>query len=116
MATVTTTITPTPAPTTTRLVIEKSKESEDGGGGEDGESGAEGGEHVAAVNVPKEHELVPDTVCPESHVGWHVDPCFRTTVNILKQSSNTRACVYSEVRKYFRTQLRTVILYVDMAS
>ena len=27
------------------------------------------GEHVAAVNVPKEHELVPDTVYPELHVG-----------------------------------------------
>ena len=26
-------------------------------------------EHVAAVNVPKEHELVPDTVYPELHVG-----------------------------------------------
>ena len=31
-------------------------------------------EHVAAVNVPKEHELVPDTVYPELHVGWHVEP------------------------------------------
>ena len=31
-------------------------------------------EHVAAVNVPKEHELVPDTIYPELHVGWHVDP------------------------------------------
>ena len=31
-------------------------------------------EHVAAVNVPKEHELVPDTIHPELHVGWHVDP------------------------------------------
>jgi hypothetical protein len=30
--------------------------------------------HVAAVNVPKEHELVRDTVYPESHVGWQVDP------------------------------------------
>ena len=30
--------------------------------------------HVAAVNVPKEHELVPDTVYPELHVGWQVDP------------------------------------------
>ena len=25
--------------------------------------------HVAAVNVPKVHELVPDTVYPELHVG-----------------------------------------------
>ena len=32
------------------------------------------GEHVAAVKVPVVHELVPDTVYPESHVGWHVDP------------------------------------------
>ena len=31
-------------------------------------------EHVAAVNVPKEQELVPDTVYPELHVGWHVEP------------------------------------------
>ena len=36
--------------------------------------------HVAAVNVPKEHELVPDTVYPESHVGWHVDPLARELV------------------------------------
>ena len=31
-------------------------------------------EHVAAVKVPKAHELDPDTVYPELHVGWHVDP------------------------------------------
>ena len=37
-------------------------------------------EHVAAVNVPKEHELVPDTVYPELHVGWHVDPLARELV------------------------------------
>ena len=30
--------------------------------------------HVAAVSVPAVHELVPDTVYPSSHVGWHVDP------------------------------------------
>ena len=35
---------------------------------------------VAAVNVPKEHELVPDTVYPESHVGWHVEPLARELV------------------------------------
>ena len=29
-------------------------------------------EHVAAVK--KAHELDPDTVYPELHVGWHVDP------------------------------------------
>ena len=37
-------------------------------------------EHVAAVNVPKEHELGPDTVYPELHVGWHVDPLARELV------------------------------------
>jgi|OM-RGC.v1.030765263 hypothetical protein len=30
--------------------------------------------HVAAVSVPALHELVPDTVYPLLHVGWHVDP------------------------------------------
>ena len=39
-------------------------------------------EHVAAVNVPKEHELVPETVYPESHVGWHVDPLARELVQV----------------------------------
>ena len=37
-------------------------------------------EHVAAVSVPALHELVPDTVYPESHVGWHVDPLARLIV------------------------------------
>ena len=37
--------------------------------------------HVAAVSVPKEeHELVPDTVYPESHSGWHVEPLTRVSV------------------------------------
>ncbi len=36
--------------------------------------------HVAAVNTPKEHELVPETVYPELHVGWHVDPLAREPV------------------------------------
>ena len=31
-------------------------------------------EHVAAVKVPVLQELVPDTVYPELHVGWHVEP------------------------------------------
>ena len=30
--------------------------------------------HVAAVSVPALHDDVPDTVYPELHVGWHVDP------------------------------------------
>ena len=36
--------------------------------------------HVAAVKVPALHELVPDTVYPELHVGWHVDPLARELV------------------------------------
>ena len=39
-----------------------------------------GREHVAAVRVPRLHELVPDTVYPEVHVGWHVDPLARELV------------------------------------
>ena len=35
------------------------------------------GEHVAAVKVPALHELVPDTVYPELHVGVHEDPLSR---------------------------------------
>jgi hypothetical protein len=37
-------------------------------------------EHVAAVSVPALHEDVPDTVYPELHVGWHVDPLPREFV------------------------------------
>jgi hypothetical protein len=32
------------------------------------------GLHIAAVSVPEEHELGPDTVKPVLHVGWHVEP------------------------------------------
>ena len=39
-------------------------------------------EHVAAVNVPKEHELVPDNVYPELHVGWHVEPLASELVQV----------------------------------
>ena len=56
-------------------------DGEGGGGGEvvfaDGED-----VHVAAVRVPAVHELVPDTVYPESHVGWHVDPLTRLLVQL----------------------------------
>ena len=39
--------------------------------------------HVAAVSVPKEeHELVPETVYPDSHVGWHVKPLARVLVQL----------------------------------
>ena len=31
-------------------------------------------EHIAAVSVPVLHDDVPDTVYPELHVGWHVEP------------------------------------------
>ena len=37
-------------------------------------------EHVAAVRVPAVQELVPETVYPELHVGWHVDPLARELV------------------------------------
>jgi len=36
--------------------------------------------HVAAVSVPRLHDDVPDTVYPELHVGWHVDPLDRELV------------------------------------
>ena len=35
---------------------------------------------VAAVSVPALHELVPDTVYPALHVGWHVEPLARELV------------------------------------
>ena len=38
--------------------------------------------HVAAVRVPAVQELVPETVYPESHVGWHVDPLARELVQL----------------------------------
>jgi hypothetical protein len=36
--------------------------------------------HVAEVSIPSLHEDVPDTVYPELHVGWHVDPLAREFV------------------------------------
>ena len=38
------------------------------------------GPHVAAVSDPRLHELVPDTVYPALHVGWHVEPLARELV------------------------------------
>ena len=39
--------------------------------------------HVAAVSVQKEeHELVPETVYPDSHVGWHIKPHARELVQL----------------------------------
>ena len=38
-------------------------------------------EHVAAVKVPALHELVPDTVYPLLHVGWHVNPVANELVH-----------------------------------
>ena len=37
-------------------------------------------EHVAAVSVPALQDDVPETVYPELHVGWHVDPLARELV------------------------------------
>ena len=39
-------------------------------------------EHVAAVRVPALQDDVPDTVYPELHVGWHVDPLARELVQL----------------------------------
>jgi hypothetical protein len=36
--------------------------------------------HVAAVRVPALQDDVPDTVYPELHVGWHVEPLAREPV------------------------------------
>ena len=38
--------------------------------------------HVAAVRVPAVQELVPETVYPELHVGWQVDPLARELVHV----------------------------------
>ena len=38
--------------------------------------------HVASVSVPALHELVPDTVYPLLHVGWHVDPDANELVHV----------------------------------
>ena len=46
-------------------------------GGELGES-----VHVAAVRVPAVQELIPETVYPELHVGWQVDPLGRVSVQL----------------------------------
>ena len=37
-------------------------------------------EHVAAVSVPALQDDVPDTVYPELHVSWQVDPLARELV------------------------------------
>ena len=49
-------------------------------GGVDASQGS--AEHVAAVSDPALHEDVPDTVYPESHVGWHVDPLASESVQL----------------------------------
>ena len=36
--------------------------------------------HVAAVSIPALQDDVPDTVYPELHMGWHVDPLARVFV------------------------------------
>ena len=49
-----------------------------GTGGGEGETA-----HVAAVSVPtEEQELVPETVYPDSHVGWHIKPLARELVQL----------------------------------
>ena len=50
----------------------------DGGGA----GGVGGSVRVAAVRVSRVHEVVPETVYPELHVGWHVDPLARELVQL----------------------------------
>ena len=85
-----------------------------GGGGEvvlavDG-SGVGESVHVAAVRVPAVQELVPETVCPELHVGWHVDPLARELVQLptapfvgavdaSQDALNTRTWLAAELKK-----------------
>ena len=38
--------------------------------------------HVAAVSDPSVHEDSPDTVYPELHVGWHVEPLAMELVHV----------------------------------
>ena len=38
--------------------------------------------HVAAVNKPPKQLDTPDTVYPEVHVGWHVDPLATAAVHV----------------------------------
>ena len=40
------------------------------------------GRHVAAVSVPREHELVPETVYPALHVGRHEAPDASAAVQL----------------------------------
>mmetsp|Transcript_3951 Transcript_3951/g.13734 ORF Transcript_3951/g.13734 Transcript_3951/m.13734 type:complete len:110 (-) Transcript_3951:1700-2029(-) len=55
-------------------------EEEPEGGGEEGVPLVLSAVHVAAVKVPAVHELVPENVYPELHVGWHVAPLARVLV------------------------------------
>ena len=38
--------------------------------------------HVAAVSTLSVHDVAPDTVYPESHSGWHVEPLARVSVQV----------------------------------
>ena len=53
-----------------------------GGGGAGGGGGVGESVHVAAVRVPAVQELVPETVYPVLHVGWHVEPLARELVQL----------------------------------
>tara|TARA_B110000459_G_C16166334_1_gene297387 strand:+ start:27 stop:425 length:399 start_codon:yes stop_codon:yes gene_type:complete len=38
--------------------------------------------HIAAVSILSVHDVAPDTVYPESHSGWHVEPLARVSVQV----------------------------------
>ena len=38
--------------------------------------------HFAAVSTLSVHDVVPETVYPESHSGWHVEPLTRVSVHV----------------------------------
>ena len=49
--------------------------------GNEGECDDEGAiVQFAAVSTLSVHDVAPDTVYPESHVGWHVEPLGRVSV------------------------------------
>ena len=51
--------------------------------GDEGEGDDEGAiVQFAAVSTLSVHDVAPDTVYPELHVGWHVEPLGRVSVQL----------------------------------
>ena len=52
--------------------------------GDEGDHDDEGAiVQFAAVSTLSVHDVAPDTVYPELHVGWHVEPLRRVSVQLL---------------------------------